>query len=70
MMLAAIEAWFTTNLTTILYIVAVIILGILAWKTNFGRVLLNVLNVIVRLRVVIVIGFIAMIVLLIYLGVM
>lgn len=68
-MFAAIEAWFTANLTTILYILGVVALAIFAWKTNLGKALLNVLNVIVRLRVVIIIGFIAVIVALIYLGV-
>ena len=69
-MFAADEAWFTTNLTTIIYIVGAILLAILAYKTNFGKVLLEFLNVIVRLRVVIIVGFIALIVLLIYMGVM
>ena len=69
-MFAAIEAWFTANLTTILYILGVVALAIFAWKTNLGKALLNVLNVLVKLRVVIVVGFITLIIVLIYLGVM
>lgn len=49
-MLAEIGVWFTGNLQMFLYVLAVLALGILAWKTNFGKMLVNALAVVVKMR--------------------
>ncbi len=53
-MLTAIESWLTANSEPIISLVIVIGLALLAWKTNFGKVLVSILSALVRLRGVLV----------------
>jgi hypothetical protein len=53
-MLTAIESWLTANSEPIISLVIVIGLALLAWKTNFGKILVSILSALVRLRGVLV----------------
>ena len=53
-MITAIESWLTANSEPIISLVIVIGLALLAWKTNFGKVLVSILSALVRLRGVLV----------------
>jgi hypothetical protein len=53
-MITAIESWLTANSEPIISLVIVIGLALLAWKTNFGKILVSILSALVRLRGVLV----------------
>lgn len=53
-MIPTIESWLTANSEPIISLVIVIGLALLAWKTNFGKVLVSILSALVRLRGVLV----------------
>ncbi|MGI6493574.1 MAG: hypothetical protein ACOX10_01890 [Candidatus Methanomethylophilaceae archaeon] len=53
-MITAIESWLTANSELIISLVIVIGLALLAWKTNFGKILVSILSALVRLRGVLV----------------
>lgn len=49
-LIESIGIWFTENLQTILYVLAALGLALLAWKTSFGKMLVNAMAAIVKMR--------------------
>jgi hypothetical protein len=57
-----IESWFAANSESIVSLLVVVGLAILAWKTNIGQMLVNVLAIVAKLRIVLVLAIVLVLV--------